>query len=205
MALDIFLLSSRPRSSRDISYDTGYFEAAPIDALAQRMGRVNRKGKNPPALVVIASRPLSSHPIYDSVRTETTLDLLRRIQGPVSESDFVEICKSVYADGYNGEDLPDFQEHLDHRYFTQFRETLVAGDHESWVERVIDVEGRMDVLPETLLSEFETMKAQRRWLEADRLTVNIRANQKILDKYVDQSHDPWVIRLSDDEDVALPR
>ncbi len=46
--------------SLDISFDVGFFEAAPIDALAQRMGRVNRGGNNKilPAPIAVASSRL---------------------------------------------------------------------------------------------------------------------------------------------------
>ena len=39
--------------SLDISYDALFTEVAPLDALVQRMGRVNRRGENPPAPVKI--------------------------------------------------------------------------------------------------------------------------------------------------------
>ena len=49
--------------SLDISYGAGFFEVAPLDALAQRMGRVNRKGEGPPAPITIM-QPISKHRLY---------------------------------------------------------------------------------------------------------------------------------------------
>jgi len=60
--------------SLDISFDVGFFEAAPIDALAQRMGRVNRQGRAlSPARIVIAGKSISKHRLYDTNRTEATV------------------------------------------------------------------------------------------------------------------------------------
>jgi CRISPR-associated endonuclease/helicase Cas3 len=181
--------------SLDISYRSGYFEAAPIDALAQRMGRVNRRGEHPPAPITIASKPLNKHPIYDSKRTVETLSLLRSLSGPLTEQDLVEICNRVYERGYEGEDLITFEARRDHKYLTSFEESIVAGDHENWVDRVIELDNRVDVLPKSLRACFAELMEQKRWLEADALTVNIYATRKLIERHVDKSHDPWLIDL----------
>jgi CRISPR-associated endonuclease/helicase Cas3 len=179
--------------SLDISYQTGYFEAAPIDALTQRMGRVNRKGFDAPAHITVATQPLNRHVIYDSVRTGRTLDLLRLFSEPISEQDLTEICDEVYGDGYEAEELKAFNERLDHKYFTRFDEYIVAGDHESWTETAItDIDNRIDVLPSSLLDEFRLLQSERRWLEADALTVNVYRSDR-LKKQIRMDHDPCVI------------
>lgn len=180
--------------SLDISYRCGYLEAAPIDALAQRMGRVNRRGERPPAAVTIASKPLSSHSLYDSKRTLATLDFLRSLKGAITEQELAEICDKVYELGYEGDDLATFVSRRDHKFLTRFEESVVAGDHESWTERVIELDNRIDVLPCVLRREFDSLFAQRRWLEADALTVNVYANRKLMDR-IDKSHEPWLVDL----------
>jgi CRISPR-associated endonuclease/helicase Cas3 len=180
--------------SLDISYQKGFFEAAPIDALAQRMGRVNRRGKSPPAPITIAAQPLNRHPLYDSDLTRHSLDLLRQLRDAISEQDLVRICDEVYEDGYKGEDLAKFEARRDHKYLTQFEASLVAGTHESWTERVIEVANRIDVLPARLRKEYDRLSDEHRWLEADALTVNIWWNAR-LDQHADKSHEPWLIRL----------
>jgi len=180
--------------SLDISYQHGYFEAAPIDALAQRMGRVNRRAEGPPAPITVAAQPLNPHPLYDSGRTSGTLDLLRQFPDAISEPDLVNICDQVYGSGYNGEDLATFKESLEHPYLTQFEESIVAGDHENWTERVIEVANRVDILPANLRAEYDQLSRERRWLEADALTVNVQLNRR-LDHYLDKDRDPWLVNL----------
>ena len=179
--------------SLDISYQKGYFEAAPIDALAQRMGRVNRKGLDPPARITIAGQALNKHAIYDSNRTRRTIELLRGISEPISEQSLVEICNEVYGDGYEGEELRVFTERIDHKYLTRFDECMVAGDHEDWTEEAIqDIDRRVDVLPAALLGEFRQFQSECRWLEADALTINIYWNDRLKEQ-VRRDHAPWVI------------
>lgn len=49
----IFVATQVVEVSLDISYDVLITEMAPVDALVQRMGRVNRKGEKPPAPVLV--------------------------------------------------------------------------------------------------------------------------------------------------------
>src|SRR6185437_5617987 len=116
--------------SLDISFDAGFFEAAPIDALAQRMGRVNRQGTAlSPARVVIAGKSISRHRLYETNRTETTVRLLARQTEPISEQDLTAICDNVYSSGYEGDDLDTFEQRLNNKLFTNFDAELVAGQH----------------------------------------------------------------------------
>jgi hypothetical protein len=71
--------------------------------------------------------------------------------------------------------------------------SIIAGDHENWIETVItDIDSRVDVLPRSLLHEFSKLQSERRWLEADALTVNVYGSQR-LKKSVMTEHDPWVV------------
>ena len=187
--------------SLDISYSRGYFEPAPIDALAQRMGRVNRKGDTP-ASVVIFDSPINSHPLYASDLTRETLRRLAAIDGALSEHDLVEICEAVYAEGYVGRQRTAFEERLNHPFFVDFERTLVAGRHERWTEAVIDKsDGRADVLPRNLRAEYEALRKDKRWLDADALLVNTPI--KRFWQLVDRQVDPWEIELHYDDQLGL--
>jgi hypothetical protein len=110
----------------------------------------------------------------------------------------------VRCNGYEDEELVAFEAKRDHKYLTQFEEKMVAGDHENWTERVIDVTNRVDVLPVSLQGEYDRLTRERRWLEADALTVNIRLSRK-LDPYVAKDRDPWTIDLPYTKDgLELP-
>jgi hypothetical protein len=104
-----------------------------------------------------------------------------------------EVCNRVYEHGYEGEDLVTFEARRDHKYLTRFEESIVAGDHENWVDRVIELDNRVDVLPKSLRACFAGLMEQKRWLEADALTVNIYATKKVIERHLDKSQDPWLI------------
>jgi CRISPR-associated endonuclease/helicase Cas3 len=187
--------------SLDISYNRGYLEPAPIDALAQRMGRVNRSGHTP-VRIVVAENPINSHPLYSSDLTSDTLRRLASIRRPLSEQDVTEICDDVYANGYVGPKRVAFEERLNHPFFVNFGRTLVAGRHEQWTESVIDkTDGRAEVLPRSLRREYDLLIEQKRWLDADALLVTapVRRYWQLLDPKTD----PWEINLPYDKELGL--
>lgn len=180
--------------SLDISYGAGFFEAAPIDALAQRMGRVNRnpEARTPPAPIVV-TKPISTHRLYSRERTDATTGLLAKLSGPVTEADLVTICDRVYEYGYSKEEEEVFKTRFD--FASNFEKALVAGENRDWIESVIDgTDGRADVLPEGLQDEYDKCVKEKLWLEADALLVNNVYVAQFRDK-LDTSKDPWVIRL----------
>jgi CRISPR-associated endonuclease/helicase Cas3 len=162
--------------SLDIDFDCGYVEPAPIDALTQRMGRVNRCGSRPPAAVSIFRQSLGTFPIYGDTLTERTIEELGKAQNPISEQDLVQICDRVYGDGYSAEQECAFKERLNHPYFTEFLQRMLAGRSEPWVEKVLgdSADGRADAVPRFLLARYQDLMKQGLWLDADALLVNIR-------------------------------
>jgi len=63
--------------SLDIDYDVLYTEAAPLDALVQRMGRVNRKGRKGRADVKIYRPGENSENVYGKEKLEAAVDILK--------------------------------------------------------------------------------------------------------------------------------
>ena len=182
--------------SLDISFDLGFFEGAPIDALAQRMGRVNRLGKaERPATITIAREPLSSHRLYNSDKTNATLDLLARRTEPLSEQDLVEICDEVYGAGYSGQDRIVFEERLNYAPIAEFEKYLIAGQHENWIEKVIEERaGRADVLPRTLLGKYQQFISDKQWLDADALLIN-NVYVSGIQGFLEKAENLWIVNL----------
>jgi CRISPR-associated endonuclease/helicase Cas3 len=197
--------------SLDIDFYQTFIDPAPIDALVQRMGRVNRSGSRPPARVVVMEEQASNHQLYDKERTQVTIDALRVATNPISERELVNIADRVYANGYQGDQLTLFERALHHPSLEKFGENLVAGVHQDWTDEVFDeADSRMDVLPALYEKDYDNYLAQGEWLQASSLLVPlsapmVRRMQKSLKDWrcVDDSHEPWVLHKPYDEVTGL--
>lgn len=93
----IFIATQIVEVSLDISYDALITEAAPIDALVQRMGRVNRRGEQPPAPVRVYSRwSEGAQRIYGRELLEWSVEILRSMPSEPADSDLTRATCQLY-------------------------------------------------------------------------------------------------------------
>ena len=152
--------------SLDISCDVMHSELAPSDAMGQRAGRLNRKGKvwnNEIEHTLKIYKPANHRPYDESLMNKVEL-IVRDYERPMSYREIKEFCDVVYAD-YELE-TPN----LVYNLLTLFRDSTVFGDN--WKDITFDgEEGRMfktrddkfqhvDVIPECIF-EREGESAMR--------------------------------------------
>jgi CRISPR-associated endonuclease/helicase Cas3 len=192
--------------SLDIDFDQAFLEPAPIDALVQRMGRVNRAGtrKGGPAPVTLFTQQVNKRHLYckcrgaahdSDCRVQRSIEELAQMSNPIGESDLVQAASRIYSDGYVGEDEQAFEEGLNHPDLIDFEGRLLAGAHQDWVEQVIEgADGTVEVLPNCLRSEYEVRRREGLWIAANSLLVPVRARSlSWLRPTLDTCSDPWAI------------
>jgi len=193
--------------SLDVDFEQGFSEPAPIDALIQRLGRVNRKGSRPPANAVMFTEQLNKFQIYNRDIVERSLAELQRLSNPLRETDLIDAANRVYQKGYLGEDLVRYNNALNHRLIKNFKESLLAGSHNDWTDDIIDrSDGTMEVLPSCLAPLYDEYQSQGLWLDSNRLLVPIRTGSlSYLSQFINKTHDPWIINkpYSDSEGLFL--
>lgn len=134
--LDLLVGTQAIEVSLDIDYDVLYSEPAPIDALIQRFGRVNRKGwsKDKIAPVNIFSEGSDKDKyIYNPKIVKKTVKSLETID--ILKEDIIQkLVDDIYSEGYVGKDKEEFNRVQNH--FELFNRQIVPfiNDSESEME-----------------------------------------------------------------------
>lgn len=162
--------------SLDIDYDLAFIENAPIDALIQRFGRVNRAGKKGIVPVYLFEGIIGNVPFYDEQVLKDTWTVLSELDGhDLSEQDLVIACNRVYENGYNETQQKDFDKGFNHPKINNFRQELIAGDWRDWIEDVIENNQnfKIEVLCHNLLEEFNKLVKEKNYIRANQLLVSV--------------------------------
>lgn len=178
--------------SLDIDYDIAFIENAPIDALIQRFGRVNRAGGKAVAPIFLFENIMGNvEKIYDRAVMDKTWQVLQMLDRQhISEADLVTACNQVYEAGYNEVQQADFDKGFNNSTINRFFENLIAGHWQSWVEEAIESDNaKIEVLCQNLLPKYLEFKAEGDFIRASQLLVSVYWYQIKGNIIKDQKHD----------------
>ena len=149
-----------------------FTEPAPLDAMLQRFGRVNRGGKNPPCpIYVLEQGGEHDHYIYPELLVQKTLDVLANVD-VLAESQVSQLLDAVYPD-WLPEEKVKYENTLS--FFQKSLEALQPYSEPK--EREADFYEQftgIQVLPARYYQNYWDHLQNHDFIEAARLLVNIQ-------------------------------
>lgn len=160
--------------SLDIDLNTIYTDPAPLEALVQRFGRINRGRKTKPyAIVHVFTQPDDGQKIYEPALVNCSLNILQRENGkPIDESKIGEWLDEIYTGDIAEQWTQEFT-----KAAQEFDEicvrTLRPFDTDAALEeQFYKAFDGIEVLPEVLMDEYLRRKDEQP-IVADELLVPI--------------------------------
>jgi CRISPR-associated endonuclease/helicase Cas3 len=200
--------------SLNISFDTIFTEPAPIDAILQRFGRVNRFGKEPVPVYVFKKGSDADEFIYiDQSRVRKTLEILPNGE-PLTNQRASELVEEVYANGYNEKEMKEYtQAYRDYDFVIRH---LPIFDESEFKEDFFDLIKSKEVVPIKFRERYLELKQEYKYFEAMgyvvpisirqyyRLLKESRVSRDSFDLFVDAKYDKELGLLLDENEVDVP-
>lgn len=203
--LDLLVGTQAIEVSLDISYDVLYTEPAPLDALIQRFGRVNRVGWFDGLIKPVNVLSLGSDKdkyIYNQDIVQKTLDILRK-ESILYESNVQHILDGVYGLKYDEKDQKIFDEVK--LAFSNYYDSVVPFINKTKDEfyKLFDA---YEVVPQKFKEEYLEKINNKEYYEAMAYTLSVTSGQfKKLnnENNVEEVENTYFINVKYDSELGL--
>ncbi len=149
--------------SLDIDLDTIYTDPAPLEALVQRFGRINRRRKQTDlAPVHVFRQPADGQIIYDETLVKRTLAILEReTERPIDEAAIGHWLDEIYSGG-----VAATWEQRYRRAAAEFEATCIQSLQPFAADRTLEelfykAFDSIEVLPQSLLGAYQQMREEQ--------------------------------------------
>lgn len=148
--------------SLDIDLDTIYTDPAPLEALVQRFGRINRRGKQADlAPVHVYRQPDDGQKIYDQALVTRTLAILDRENGRLLDESAISRWLDEIYSGEMAERWSDEYDHAASEFEAACVQTLRPFEADYGLEEMFyKAFDSLEVLPLSLYDDYEALKEE---------------------------------------------
>lgn len=162
--------------SLDVDFDVLFSDPAPLEALLQRFGRINRSRRPVPCDVIVCTTVEDSQPVYETSLVQAAIDQLSQVDGAIIDEQQVQAWLNTIYEGPIGDWLTQGIE----EEAAKFREILASlmpfDSKEDLKEMFFEQFEGTEVLPESLIEEYRQL-LEAEPFEAASLTVPISDRQ----------------------------